>query len=93
MREHFRRETETLWLFAEILPIIAPCSIPPPPFPIMALAPSASQNISDASVGGPLLPLMSGGSGTATGMGPVTPAATLAMPSSGETQPTVPLSG
>ena len=55
MREHYRRETETLWLLAEILPIIAPRSIPPPPFPIAAAAPSVSQNISDVSVSGPPL--------------------------------------
>ena len=34
MREHFHCQTETLQLFAEILPIIMPCSIPPPPFSV-----------------------------------------------------------
>ena len=92
-REHLRRETETLWLFAEILPIITQCLIPPLPFPIMAPAPSASQNTSELSIGGPSLPLTPVGSGTATGTGIITPATTLAMTSSWETQPVAPLSG
>ena len=93
MREHYHREMEMLQLFAEILPIFALCSIPPPPFPIMAPALSVSQNISDTSVSGPPLHLMPGSSGTATSMGSVTPAATLAMPASGHTQTDTPLSG
>ena len=80
MREHYRHETEMLRLFAEILPIIAPCLIPPPPFPIVAPVPSVSQNVSDASV-------------TAMDTGPVTPAATPVMPTSGDTQTDALLSG
>ena len=57
-REHLRHETGMLQLFAEILSIIAPCLIPPPPFPVAALVPSAPQNTSDASVGGSSLPLL-----------------------------------
>ena len=85
MRKHYRHEMETLQLFAEILSIITPCSIPPPPFPIAVPAPLASQNISDVSVSGPPLPSMPGSSGTTMGMGPVTHVATLAVPASGDT--------
>ena len=92
-REHHHREMEMLCLFAEILPIVAPCSIPPPPFPIAASTPSVSRNISDLSVSGPLLPLMPSGPITATGTGPVTPAATLAMPASVDIRTDVLLSG
>ena len=86
-REHLCCETGMLQLFAEILPIITLCSIPPPPFPIVAPAPLASQNTSGASIGGsslPLLPLTPGISSTPIGTELVNPAAT---PSSGETQP------
>ena len=93
MREHYCHETETLRLFAEILPIITPCSIPPPPFPIAAPAPSVSHNISQVSISGPSLPLTPGGSGTTTGMGPVTPAVTLVAPASGDAQTEAPLNG
>ena len=93
MREHYLHETETLRLFAKILPIIAPCSIPPPPFPIVAPVSSVSHNVSDSSVCGPQPPLMPSCSGTATDMGPITPAATLAMPASGDTQTDARLSG
>ena len=93
MREHYRREMEMLRLFAEILPIIALCSIPPPPFPIAAPAPLASQNISDVSVSGPPLPSMPGSSSTTMGTGPITPAATQVAPASGDTQTETPLSG
>ena len=92
-REHYCRDTEMLRLFAEILPIITPCSIPPPPFPIAAPAPLASQNVSDVSVSRPLLPSMPGGSGTTKGTGPITPAATLAAPTSGDARTEAPLSG
>ena len=92
-REHYRHETEMLRLFAEILPIIAPCSIPPLPFPITAPAPSVPQNVSDVSVSGPPLPLTPGSSGTTMGMGPVAPAATSAMPASGDIWTEAPLSG
>ena len=93
MREHYRREMEALRLLAEILPIIALCSIPPPPFPIAAPAPLASQNISDVSVSGPPLPSMPGSSSTTMGMGPITPAATPAAPASGDAQTEALLSG
>ena len=89
MREHLRRETEMLWLFAEVIPILVPCSIPPPPFPTSALTPSASQDISGTSVGGPSLPLLPGDSSVITGMRLIT----LVTPSSGGTQPGMPLSG
>ena len=91
-REHYCHKTETLQLFAEILPIIAPCSIPPT-FPITAPAPSASQNVSDVSVSGPPLPSMPGSSSTTMGMGPVTSAATPVVPTSGDAWTEASLSG
>ena len=33
MREQLRRDVSTLRLFVECLPTLAPCAIPPPPFP------------------------------------------------------------
>ena len=35
MREHLRRDACTLRLFVECLPTLAPCAIPPPPFPVL----------------------------------------------------------
>ena len=92
-REHLHCETEILWLFVEVVPILVPCSIPPPPFPTAAWTTSASQNASGTSVGGPLLLLMPGNSGIVTGMGLAAPMATLTTLSSGGTQPEMPLSG
>ena len=34
MREQLRRDASTLRLFVECLPMLAPCAIPPPPFPV-----------------------------------------------------------
>ena len=92
-REHLRHETETLWLFAEVVPILVPCLIPPLPFPTMAPTPSASQDAGGMSVGEPLLPLLPGDSSVVTGMGLISLATALAMPSSGGTQPGTLLSG
>ena len=40
MREHLRREASTLHLFVECLPMLAPCAIPPPPFPVIPMTPA-----------------------------------------------------
>ena len=80
MREHLRHETEMLWLFAEVVPILAPCLIPLPPFPTMAWTPLASQSASGTSVGEPLLPPLPGDSGIVIGMGLVAPEASPMMP-------------
>ena len=92
-REHLCCETETLRLFAEVIPILMPCSIPLPPFPTMAQTLSASQIAGGMSIGGPLLLSLPGDSGIVMGMGLVALAATLTTPLSGGTQPGMPLSG
>ena len=52
MREQLRRDASTLRIFVECLPMLAPCAIPPPPFPtasaIQAL-PSSSVQTSQPS--------------------------------------------
>ena len=35
MREQLRHDASTLHLFVECLPMLAPCAIPPPPFPVV----------------------------------------------------------
>ena len=92
-REHLCHETETLQLFTEVIPILAPCLISPPPFPTMAQMPPASQDAGGTSVGRPSLPLLPGDSGVVTGMGLIALVAALMTPSSGGTQPGMPLSG
>ena len=68
-REHLCRKTEMLQLFAEVIPILAPCSIRPPPIPTTDLTPLAPQNICGASVGEPSLPTTP----SSGGMQPTTP--------------------
>ena len=92
MREYLHRETEMLQLFAEVIPILAPCLIPPPPFPTMGQTLLASQNIGGTSVGEPLLPSLSDDPSTVKVTGSVTRAAIPMTPSSGGTQPSTPLS-
>ena len=36
MREQLRQDASTLCLFVECLPTLAPCAIPPPPFPVVS---------------------------------------------------------
>ena len=93
MREHLHHEIEMLQLFAQVIPILVPCSIPLPPFPTAARTLLASQDASGLSVGRPLLPSLPGNSGTVTGTGLIAPAATPMTPSSGGTQPGMLLSG
>ena len=87
MREHLCRQTEMLRLFAEVVPILMLCLIPLPPFHTM------SQNAGGASIGEPLLLLLSGNFGIVTGTGLIALAATPMVPSSGGTQPSTLLSG
>ena len=53
MREQLRRDASTLRIFVECLPTLAPCAIPPPPFPtasaIQALTPSPVQTSQPSS--------------------------------------------
>ena len=79
MREHLRHETETLWLFAEVIPTLAPCTIPPPPFPLMTRTSSASQDARGTAIEGPSLPSLPVDSGVAMSMGPMAPMATPAV--------------
>ena len=37
MREQLRRDASTLRLFIECLPTLAPCAIPPPPYPVVPM--------------------------------------------------------
>ena len=49
MREQLRRDASTLRIFVECLPTLAPCAIPPPPFP----ATSAIQALPSSSIPAP----------------------------------------
>ena len=49
MREQLRRDASTLHIFVECLPTLAPCAIPPPPFP----ATSAAQALPTSSTPAP----------------------------------------
>ena len=92
-REHLRQETETLWLFAEVIPILAPCSIPPPPFPTTDLTLPVLQSVHGTIVSKSSLPSLPEDSGTMKGTVPTSCTAVSMISSTEGTQPSTPLSG
>ena len=92
-REHLRQETETLRLFAEVIPILAPCSIPPPPFPTADLTLPVLQSVCGTIVSKSSLPFLPEGSGTTKGTEPTSCTAISMISSTEGTQPSTPLSG
>ena len=94
MREHLSWEMEMLRLFAKVIPILGPCSIPPPPFPVATQTSSAPKDTGGTSVSEPSIPSLPGDSQDPNkNKEPMTTQPIPATPSSGDVKPSTPLSG
>ena len=95
MREQLHHETGTLCLFAEVIPFLGPCLVPPPPLPVVEqptpLVSKETPGISGGKHPLPSLPDNSQPTAKVAGLGAITPVQ--ATPAGSTPKQSTPLSG